>query len=137
MDLTKYRNVLVYVKTQKYPKGFSKQAKLTLRKYCKKFEYDDQTDSLFYNDKRRDGSALRRLVINENEKCRVFDECHSAGFSGHAGRDNTVKKIRQRYFWPKWYSETVDMVRKFNACFNIFSVGDCLSGHKPVYSQRF
>ena len=34
-------------------------------------------------------SASRRLVITKEEKARVFEECHSAPFSGHAGRDNT------------------------------------------------
>jgi len=99
--------------------GFQK--KLVLRKFCKNFEYDDQTDSLFYIDKLRDGSTLRRLVIKENEKSRVFDECNSADFSGHAGRDNTIRKIKQRYYWPEYYKDTVEMVREFDvychACF--------------------
>ena len=40
--------------------------------------------------KENDGTALRLLVINEEEKARVdvFEECHSAPFSGQAGRDN-------------------------------------------------
>ena len=28
-------------------------------------------------------------LFTEEEKARVFEECHSASFSGHAGRDNT------------------------------------------------
>ena len=28
-------------------------------------------------------------LFTEEEKARVFEECHSAPFSGHAGRDNT------------------------------------------------
>ena len=39
--------------------------------------------------KEKDGTALRRLVITEEEKARVFEEYDSAPFSGHAGRDNT------------------------------------------------
>ena len=38
--------------------------------------------------KEKDGTALQRLVITEEEKARVFEECHSAPFSGHDGRDN-------------------------------------------------
>ena len=114
MDSAKYRNILEYVKSQNYPAGFSKNEKLILRKFCKNFEYDDQTDCLFYIDKRRDGSTLKRLVIKEDEKSRVFEECHSADFSGHAGRDNTIRKIKQRYYWPDYYKDTVEMVRRFN-----------------------
>ena len=95
-------------------KVFPKTKKLILQKFCKNFEYDDQTDCLFYNDKRRDGSTLKRLVIKEDEKSRVFEECHSADFSGHAGRDNTIRKIKQRYYWPDYYKDTVEMVRKFH-----------------------
>lgn len=119
MDSTKYRNILEYVKSQNYPAGFSKKEELVLREICKNFEYDDQTDSLFYIDKRRDCSTLR--VIEENEKSRVFDECHSADFSGHAGRDNTIRKIKQRCCWRDYYKDTVEMVREFDvychACF--------------------
>ena len=98
MDSTKYRNVLEYVKSQAHPPGFTKQEKLVLllRKFCKKFEYDQQKDSLFYMDKQKDGSALKRLVIKEDEKSRVFEEYHSADFSGYAGRDNTLQKVKQR-----------------------------------------
>ena len=98
MDSAKYRNILEHVKGQNYPEGFSKNEKLILRKFCKNFEYDDQTDCLFYNDKRRDGSTLKRLVIKEDEKSRVFEECHSADFSGHASRGNNIRKIKQCYY---------------------------------------
>jgi len=39
MNSAKYRNILEYVKSQKYPAGFSKNEKLVLRKFCKNFEY--------------------------------------------------------------------------------------------------
>ena len=82
------------VKSQAYPPEFTKQEKLILRKFFKKLEYDQQKDSLFYIDKQKDGSTLKRLVIKEDEKWRVFEKCHFADFSGHAGRDNTIKKVK-------------------------------------------
>ena len=124
MDSTKYRNVLEYVKSQAYPPGFTKQEKLVLRKFCKKFEYDQQKDSLFYMDKQKDGSTLKRLVIKEDEKSRIFEECHSADFSGHAGRDNTLKKVKQRYYWPDYYKDTVEMVRIAFHCHERFFHSD-------------
>ena len=60
--------------------------------------------------KEKDGTALRRLVITEEEKARVFEECHSAPFSGHAGRDNTLRKIEERFYWPDYYKNTMEMV---------------------------
>ena len=88
MASAKYRNPFQYLKKKAYPEGFTEQ-KTTLRKFAKKFEYDSKLVSLFYLAKEKDGTALRRLVITEEEKASVFEECHSAPFSGHAGRDNT------------------------------------------------
>ena len=57
--------------------------------------------------KEKDCTALRRLVITEEEKARVFEECHSAPFTGHAGRDNTLRKIKERFYWPDNYKDTM------------------------------
>ena len=72
MASAKYRNLFQYLKKNAYPEGFPKQ-KTTLRKFAKKFEYDSKLESLFYVAKEKDGTALRRLVITEDEKARVFE----------------------------------------------------------------
>ena len=73
--------------------------------------WNTKLQSLFYLDKQKYGTTLEGLVIKEDEKARVFEECHSSNFSGHAGRDNTIKKIEQRFYWPDYYKDTVEMVR--------------------------
>ena len=85
MASAKYRDLFQYLKKKAYREVLYKAKK----KFAKKFEYDSKLESLFYVAKEKDGTALRRLVITEEEKARVFEECHSAPFSGHAGRDNT------------------------------------------------
>ena len=102
MASAKYRNLFQYLKKKAYPEGFTKQ-KTTLRKFAKKFEYDSKLESLFYVAKEEDGTALRRLVITEEE--RVFEECHYA-----AVRDNTLRKIKKRFYWPDYYKDTMEMV---------------------------
>lgn len=109
MDPTKYKNLLQYVKHSVYPECFTKQDKLVLLKFSKKFEYDKKIDSLLYLEKTKEGT-VKRLVICEDQKSRVFEECHSATYAGHSGRDNTFKKIRDRYYWPDCYKDTVEMV---------------------------
>ena len=104
--MTKYQNILNYLNSHAYPEGFSKQEKLVLRKFAKTFEFDPQSKLLFYIDKRKDGTFAKRLVVKEDEKARIFEECHSAYFSGHAGRDNTIKKIKKRYYWRDYYKDT-------------------------------
>ena len=103
MDSAKYRNLFQYLKNKVYPEGFTKQDKTTLQKFAKKFEYDSKLESLFYVAKEKDGTALRRLVIAEEDKARVFEECHSAPFSGHTGRDNTLRKIKEGFYRPDYH----------------------------------
>ena len=110
MDSDRCRNLFKYLKKKVYPEGFTKQDKTTLRKFAKKFEYDSKLESLFYVAKEEDGTALRRLVITEEEKARVFEECHPAPFSGHAGLDNTLTHIKERFYWPDYYKDTIEMV---------------------------
>ena len=31
-------------------------------------------------------------------------------FSGHAGGDNTLRKIKERFYWPDYYKDTMEMV---------------------------
>ena len=76
IDSAKYRNLFQYLEEKVYPEGFTKQDKTTLRKFAKNFEYDSILESLFYMAKDKDGTALWRLVITEEEKARVFEECH-------------------------------------------------------------
>ena len=110
MDSDRYRNLFKYLKKKVYPEGFTKQDKTTLRKFAKKFEYDSKLESLFYVAKEEDGTALRRLVITEEEKARVFEECNPTPFSGHAGLDNTLTQIKERFYWPDYYKDTIEMV---------------------------
>jgi len=63
-----------------------------------KYEFDYKLELLFYLYHEKDGTPLTRLVITED----VFQECHPAKFSGHAGRDNTLQRMKQRYYWPDY-----------------------------------
>ena len=50
------------------------------------------------------------LFGTEEEKARVFEERHSAPFSVHTDRDNTLRKIKERFYWPDYYKDTIEMV---------------------------
>ena len=91
MASAKYRNLFQYLKKKAYPEGFTKQ-KTTLRKFAKKFEYDSKLESLFRLVLRGQGEgwhSASTTCYHRGREPRVFEECHSATFSGHAGRDNT------------------------------------------------
>ena len=76
MDAIKYGNLLGYVKNQVYPSNFTKQEKAILRRFAKKFEVAANSN-LRYLDKTKEGTLKRRLVIREDERQKVFKECHS------------------------------------------------------------
>ena len=111
MDSAKYRNLFQYHKKKVYPEGFTKQDKTTLRKLILSKSWSITQQSFFHVAKEKDGTALRRIVITEEEKAiRVFKECHSTPFSGHASRDNTLRKIKERFYWPYYSKDTMEMV---------------------------
>ena len=99
MDATKYSNLVHYLRDKEYPEGASKPEKGVLRRLAKQFTLRGS-----------DGSTFKRMVIQEQEKARVFEECHSSPFASHAGRDNTIQKIKEGYYWPSYYKDTVEMV---------------------------
>ena len=111
MDSIKYQYLVRYLKDGCYPHEFKKQDKAVLRRLSKSYFYDREKSALFYVDINNiDKTKFHRLVIQDHEKQRVFEECHSANFAGHVGRDNTLKKIKERYYWPDYYKDTLEMV---------------------------
>ena len=107
MEEDQYQSLLNYVAQEGVSTRIQQEPKI--RRACK--SYIVEGEQLFYVDKREDGSTFNRLVIRGREEAeRVFMECHlTAG--GHRGRDATVGKIKERYYWPYYYKEVEQKVR--------------------------
>ena len=54
-------------------------------------------DVLFCYHRGRESEGLRRVSL-------------SASFSGHAGCDNTLRKIKERFYWLDYFKDTMEMV---------------------------
>jgi len=57
-------------------------------------------------------SQLQFVIKGKKQKERVLEEYHLAEFGGHVGRDNTFRKVKDRYFWPNCYNDIKSMVSK-------------------------
>ena len=66
-------------------------------------------------------NAQRLKVVTESEKHKVLEGCHSAELGGgHFGRDKTLVKISERFYWlgmgndVKEYCKTCEKCQKAN-----------------------
>ena len=108
MDDEEYDNIVNYLSAKTCPSSFTKNQKKTLRRKCKNFCWDEKQCNLWYVK-----HGKRRLVIKgKQQKLRVLEECHLSEFGGHVGRDNTARKINDRYYWPDYYKDIVSMVNQ-------------------------
>ena len=115
MDETRYDSIVRYLTTGSYPDGANKVAKYTLRRASKNFRVKGPSLYLwYYIDSLKDGTIIERLTIRgKEEAARVFLECHVGAGGGYRGRDSTVNKVRQRYYWPNYYRDCIDKVLLF------------------------
>lgn len=73
-------------------------------------------DSVLY--RRAKGFAEERLALAVPRTLRreILAACHDDTTAGHLGVRRTLKKIRQRYFWPKMFAEITHYVQSCPDC---------------------
>jgi hypothetical protein len=55
-------------------------------------------------------------VIQDFEKDIILNGLHSDPLSGHFGFENTLRKIKQRYYWPQMTQDVEDFVKSCDIC---------------------
>ena len=99
MEEVQYKAIYDYISVQQYPLGYTKSEKYVL--CCCSKSYEVQGDKLVYKDRQADGSTLSRMVICSIESVHgVPSHCW-----WHRGRDATIGKIKECYYWPNYYKE--------------------------------
>ncbi|OLY78994.1 Retrovirus-related Pol polyprotein from transposon 412, partial [Smittium mucronatum] len=63
-----------------------------------------------------DGRIPRRVIINKGEQNQIIQEIHSGIGGGHRGRDGTMRKIKDRYFWYSMYKDVETFIKKCDSC---------------------
>jgi hypothetical protein len=60
----------------------------------------------------------RRLCVPADKRLRksLIVEVHSNDLSGHLGRDKTLHRLQQRFYWPRMIDDVVDLVSSCLPC---------------------
>ncbi|KAL5460002.1 hypothetical protein EMCRGX_G033410 [Ephydatia muelleri] len=122
MEQSEYDTLLAFCCDCKYPPECSKNEKDCIRRRAKNFIVKEGL--LFHRDKHN----KEYRVVTKKEKMKVLDGCHSAELGGgHFGRDKTLLKISERFYWigmvndVKEYCKTCEKCQKANGKFDKFS----------------
>ena len=111
MNEENFDEIFRYLTEQGYSERLKdRKSKKAFRRSCKGYSLQDgRLYDVEEATQNRLGKA-RLVVRGKKEMERVFLECHQAQYGGHVSRDNTLAKIRERYFWPGFYNNTANMV---------------------------
>ena len=108
MDPQDYDNLFSYLSEKIYPEHFTKSSKFVLRRKSRQFRI--KGTQLVYIDPQKSGDDLERIVLKGTAEVeKVFLECHVA-LGAHRGRDATVNKVKERYYWPSYYKDLDERV---------------------------
>ena len=109
MEEAMYSSLVRYLESGRYPTGFDKKQKYVIRRKSRKFKV--KKGLLYHVQTKLDKSTSDGVVVKTCEVERVFTECHT----GHKGRDATVAKIRERYYWPNHYKVVQEKVSSYSS----------------------
>ena len=57
-----------------------------------------------------------KLVIPQEHRQEVLQECHDRPEAGHFGREKTAKTLATYYFWPQFYRDVEEYVKRCQVC---------------------
>ena len=58
----------------------------------------------------------RKLVIRKERVQQILKECHDVPTAGHPGRDKTIRRVSESYFWPRMRKDVARYVRSCKVC---------------------
>eukprot|EP00731_Ephydatia_muelleri_P009061 Em0004g1399a len=95
-----YDITLNYIARGSYPQDATKQNRCAIRKRAKQYRVQDgQLYRVICSDS-KNGDALSLYIKDAKTRKQIINGCHIGLAGNHEGRDRTLAKIAQKYFWP-------------------------------------
>ena len=71
-------------------------------------------------------------MVPFGERQRVLELFHDSPMAGHLGRDKTLDKFQERFFWPRSYTEVVTHIKSCEMCQKAKSTPDNIQPLNPI-----
>ncbi|KAK4318917.1 hypothetical protein Pmani_010108 [Petrolisthes manimaculis] len=107
------RQIRHYLETGSYLPSVHITEKNGIRKSAKKFKIEGK--AMYYIGKM--GDEKRLVLYTNEEKNKVFEECHILGKTGeHCGRTKTLRRLTEKYYWTSMVEDIVAQIVRCKTC---------------------
>ena len=62
------------------------------------------------------GNEVRQLIVPQGLRTEVLQELHSGAVGGHLGEEKTLKKLKERFYWPGHANDVKNWCRACPSC---------------------
>ncbi len=104
-----YKDVYMFLEALIYTKSTSHERE-RIRKMAKRFLVKDNI--LFY----RDSDGNLKICLEKEDVKKVLQEYHDGAVGGHFGRDITIGRVRQSFWWPTIWKDVVAYIKTCDIC---------------------
>lgn len=112
MEESEYEDIFNYTNFQEYRIGLTENQKRKIRNRVRDFMV--KNGQLYYIKDTPD----ERLVITKDKKDNIIKLCHVGTGPSHLGRNKTISKISDRYYWLGIVKDVTDFVKTCLQCQN-------------------
>ena len=102
-------------------------------------QYDDlmvEGDNVYRKFMNANQEEFRQFLVPKNFVITILDKMHKSIFNGHLGRDKTIAKINERFYWPKMYVDTNKYLQECDKCQKIKSPPPRKAPLKPLKPKK-
>ena len=97
--------IMDYIQNDILPSNDAKARKILLRSDSFYISQDGLLYHLDRNQKRGTRDALSQLVVPQSMKYEILSNVHNHVAGAHFGVHKTIRKLKQRYWWPRMFKD--------------------------------